>query len=795
MITCVCGLNRSCLISPSVLNQSAVLFILLVNSTSLQMQSMLWVPRLTRTGQTYLKRHNHDVPAKLYHRHHVAVPPCYSARKSLTFRLGPRTRDNGQRHLSVSSPVSSTQEVLTEYTSLNQQFEVQDWDVLDRDEDSQAEIVLQGYVTGVRRISKGHFVQLVDPTLKSSVQTFISNTQWASLTGLSTDEAKEDLKRTLDKLTPHTPVAVRGYIVAREDAKLGRGTSNKMQDTQAKGKSSADGFDPHIGHVRQYKTREIQVSSITPLNYVPPTTTIAHGSTHPAESRHLTLRSDQELRQRLEYRSILLTQVMRHFHNRGFVHVETPLLFKSTPEGAREFIVPTRKRGFAYALPQSPQQYKQALMAAGIRSYFQIARCFRDEDRRADRQPEFTQLDLESAFATSADVMKTVEGLFFDTIWGEEAMAQRTSLQTSQLSRCHLPGSVFPVLTYQDAMQRYGSDKPDPRWGAEIKDVTGVIPPDSQSMLTSLPDPIIEMINVRLADATPTSSRSFVSDFMRLPSSAHFSDNPEGMPGIAVYDPSAPLRGLQAYGFEAADHIETLLEPEPGDILITQARPRAPFFGGSTILGQIRQRIHEYAVEESLLPAPDTDSIMWVVDFPLFSPVDATTAAAGEGQSGRAGICSTHHPFTAPKHGQDLSKLISEPLSIIGDHYDLVINGQEIGGGSRRIHHGPMQELIFREVLQMPAARVEDFRHLLTALGDGCPPHAGFALGFDRLCATLCNVKSVRDVLAFPKDGQGREAFVGSPCPIVQSQLNTYHLKISDTETSSLADSKLSQKA
>ena len=207
---------------------------------------------------------------------------------------------------------------------------------------------------------------------------------------------------------------------------------------------------------------------------------------------------------------------------------------------------------------------------------------------------------------------------------------------------------------------------------------------------------------------------------------------------------------------------------------MVQTRHRRPFAGGSTVLGQIRQRIHEFAVKQNLIAPPTSDSILWVVDFPLFSPIESDSP----GQGGSAGICSTHHPFTAPKPGQDLQKLLSSPLEILGDHYDLVVNGVEVGGGSRRIHHARMQELIFRDVLKIRPERVEDFRHLLNVLEAGCPPHAGFALGFDRLVAILTDAASVRDVIAFPKYQHGRDLFVGSPSQMSDEQLDTYHLNL-----------------
>lgn len=334
----------------------------------------------------------------------------------------------------------------------------------------------------------------------------------------------------------------------------------------------------------------------------------------------------------------------------------------------------------------------------------------------------------------------------------------------------------LPCLSYQTVMARYGSDKPDTRLGSQIHRIEDWLPASTKRMLTSLEDPVVEFIKVDMHGTDPATSSQFVRTFLDSPTSAVYTNNPAGMPGVSVYDPRKPLRGLASFGHEAAFKVEEEFEPEPGDILIMQTRPNEPFAGGSTVLGNLRRDILQSAISEGFIPRPSGFSALWVTDFPLFSPTDESEP----GQGGSAGICSTHHPFTAPKQGQDLAMLITNPLAVVGDHYDLVINGVEVGGGSRRIHNAEVQELILRDVLRLSPERVEDFRHLLNALKSGCPPHAGFALGFDRLMAMLTDRVSVRDVIAFPKYADGEDKLVKSPSRLTADQLATYHLAVTD---------------
>jgi len=480
---------------------------------------------------------------------------------------------------------------------------------------------------------------------------------------------------------------------------------------------------------------------------------------HPAEDRHLQLRASPILREALAKRSRIIQLARQVLTENGFVEIETPLLFKSTPEGAREFLVPTREHGMAYALPQSPQQYKQILMASGMPRYFQVARCFRDEDLRADRQPEFTQLDIEMAFASGDQVM-----------WQIEELLKRLFIEEVGLSDAELQ---FPRLTYDEAMAWYGSDKPDLRIGMKMQQIENLLPADLISKITPQVRPAVDIFNLRVSD-NPEDTRRFITSFLDSPDGSPFLANPDGQPGVFVFDSSQPLDGLGAFGFQTAEYVEETLSLKHADLIVLQARPDEAFTGGSTAAGRLRLALHKAAVSQGLIEPAKGYRFLWVTDFPLFTPDNDTDP----GQGGTAGFSSTHHPFTAPKSVADIELLATDPLKAKAEHYDIVVNGVELGGGSRRIHNGAFQRYVLRDVLQMPAARLQHFEHLLRVLDAGCPPHAGIALGLDRLVAVMLGRDSIRDVIAFPKTGRGEDLLVGSPSPMEPLQLDTYHLQV-----------------
>ncbi|KAK3115265.1 aspartate--tRNA ligase msd1 [Teratosphaeriaceae sp. CCFEE 6253] len=602
------------------------------------------------------------------------------------------------------------------------------------------QVVLHGYL-GTRRVAnKGlTFAELYDMNLEAVVQLVSTSTKDADAISLP--------HHLLQDLAQYTPVVVHGTVKRRQAPKASGASKHN-----APGPSS---FTVITGS-------EIKLENISPLNSLPKDFIVTEDTAFAPEQRHLQIKHNNGIRDALKFRS-KATRFVRDYlaDKHGFEEIETPLLFKSTPEGAREFLVPTRSPGLAYALPQSPQQYKQVLMASGIPRYMQIARCFRDEDLRADRQPEFTQVDLEMAFATGSDVMQVVEGMV-KALWKQ------------MLSIDDLP-SPFPRLTYEQAMSRYGSDKPDTRLGAEISRIDYMLPVDLVSKIGPLTNPAVDVMRLPISDDADT-TRQFVSTFMESLEAQPFIRNVDGQPGIFITDSRKPLLGLQPFGFEAAERLEDMLELQDGDLVVLQARSDAPFAGGSTPIGALRLALHKSAVKQGLLSAPTGFAFTWVNDFPLFSP----TTTADPGQGGSAGISSTHHPFTAPKTAEDVDLLLTDPLSVKADHYDLVVNGVELGGGSRRIHNAAMQEFVMRDVLKMSDARIKDFAHLIEVLRSGCPPHAGMALGLDRMIAVMLGKESVREVIAFPKSGRGEDLLVKSPTKMTEEQLKTYHLRLEE---------------
>ncbi|PBP20075.1 putative aspartyl-trna synthetase, partial [Diplocarpon rosae] len=581
-----------------------------------------------------------------------------------------------------------------------------------------------------------------------------------------------EMCRQLKSIRLNTPVNVAGVLAYRRPSKKSEEKSHN-----------------EVPFFLEPSQVEIIVSNILPLNYISPNLHINPGHIYPPQSRHLQLRFDEPLRQRLYFRAMVAESVRQTLGS--FHEIDTPILFKSTPEGAREFLVPTRKAGFAYALPQSPQQYKQILMASGINRYFQFAKCFRDEDLRADRQPEFTQIDIEMAFATGEDVMQAVEALISDIyrFCSPERMAKwRLGLISPLDSQ---PCIKFYRMRYFEAMTIHGSDKPDLRINAPIIGIEYIVPDELSRMITSIEKPIIEIFKIRL-DASPREVQDFIRRFMESPEAEVFRSNIDGAPGICVYDSSKPLHGLQTFGFEAAKQLkdqflkrskrkwendeayEISRTFEDGDLFILQAREKLPFSGGSTALGRLRSAIYRAALAEKLIKPDKSHHYTWVTDFPMFTLNDS----AHPGQGGSAGFSATHHPFTAPKLAKDADLLLTDPLKATADHYDLVVNGIELGGGSRRIHNADMQRFIMRNILKMSEARIENFAHLFSALESGCPPHAGFAIGFDRLVAVLTGHDSVKEVIAFPKSSKGEDMMIKSPSMITDAELATYHLAL-----------------
>lgn len=369
------------------------------------------------------------------------------------------------------------------------------------------------------------------------------------------------------------------------------------------------------------------------------------------------------------------------------------------------------------------------------------------------------------SFASGADVMKCIEALI-GKLWRE-------------ILDVRLPPQL-PRMTYHQAMSQFGSDKPDLRLGMPLIRIDYLLPPELVSKITPLTHPIIETLLFQLSArySDHQSTQEFVNKFMDSPDALPFTANPDGAPGIFIYDSRKPLSGLFPFGFQAAEQVEAILKPKDGDIIILQARKDLAFSGGSTPIGNLRTALHKAAVKQGLIPFLEGFQPLWITDFPLFSP----STSSEPGQGGTAGLSSTHHPFTSPKTAADVDLLLTDPSSVTGEHYDLVMNGVELGGGSRRIHNADMQRFIMADILKMSPERISEFSHLIEVLRAGCPPHAGIALGFDRLIAVMLGKESVRDVIAFPKSGKGEDLLVKSPSVVSEDILKTYHLQLDEKD-------------
>jgi aspartyl-tRNA synthetase len=459
--------------------------------------------------------------------------------------------------------------------------------------------------------------------------------------------------------------------------------------------------------------------------------------------RYIDLRRP-EMQQRLQMRA-QITRTLRHFlDEQGFLDIETPMLTKATPEGARDYLVPSRTHaGSFFALPQSPQLFKQLLMMGGMDRYYQFARCFRDEDLRADRQPEFTQLDIETAFIDEEQVMQTMEEMM------RQLFAKVLEVPL------HDP---FPRMTYADAMHRFGSDKPDLRIPLELVDITDLMK-EVEFKVFSGPanDPRGRIAALRLPQGGDL-SRKEIDDYTKFVSRY----GAKGLAYIKVNEVAKGREGLQSpiLKFLPDDVITAIVDRtgiEDGDIL---------FFGAdkarivNEALGALRVQLgHDRGlVEHGWRP-------LWVVDFPMFEEDD------------KGGWTALHHPFTSPS-AESPQDLLDNPGKALSRAYDMVLNGTELGGGSVRIHDTELQEAVFK-LLGITEEQAEDkFGFLLTALKFGCPPHAGIAFGVDRLVMLMTGSQSIRDVMAFPKTQTAACLLTGAPAAVDTKQLHELNIHI-----------------
>ena len=467
--------------------------------------------------------------------------------------------------------------------------------------------------------------------------------------------------------------------------------------------------------------------------------------------RYLDIRRPR-MAQNLALRHRMVRFIREYLSDRDFLEIETPILLKSTPEGARDFIVPSRlQAGKFYALPQSPQQLKQLLMVAGIERYFQIARCFRDEDLRADRQPEFTQLDLEMSFVDAADIRALIEGMLI-------------ALTGAENSRKQIKEIPFPIIEYAEAMEKYGVDRPDLRFGLQLFNVTdalrgsqfavfqnaatsggaikGVVYPGGANLTRREIDELTDFVKhygakglvwIGLAGA-PDAEGNFTGDALRSQ--------------VTKFLSAEELRTIVAASGAAVGDLILIVADKPG--VVDQA------------LSNLRLEIGKRAN----LIDPNLLAYCWVVDFPLL-----------EYNEDEKRWYAVHHPFTSARD-EDWDKLESDPGSVLAKAYDVVLNGWEVGGGSIRIHRSDRQDRLFARLGMSPTETEEQFGHLLEAFQYGAPPHGGIALGIDRLVALFAEATSIRDVIAFPKTAAGTDLMLDSPCSVTEAQLVELHIAV-----------------
>ncbi len=462
--------------------------------------------------------------------------------------------------------------------------------------------------------------------------------------------------------------------------------------------------------------------------------------------RYLDLRRER-MQRNLTIRHKAIKFIRDFLDERAFLEVETPILFKSTPEGARDYLVPSRVHpGKFYALPQSPQQLKQLLMVAGYERYFQIARCFRDEDLRADRQPEFTQLDMEMSFVSRDDVLDLIEALMV-------GMVRHTSLVP-------LAYDTFPRLSYHEAMNRFGTDRPDVRFGLELTDISDIVA-DSAFRVFAENVAAGKPVKAICAPGCGEYSRKQITDLEDLAKSA----GAKALAWLAIHPETGEIRGPIAKFFtvEQLITITERMEAGPGDLILISSDEKPIVHA---VLSELREEMGYrlgYKDKKEL-------AFCWVIDFPLF-----------EEQMEDGHYAPSHHMFTAPKR-EHIPLLDTDPGQVLSEQYDLVCNGFEVAGGSIRIHERPLQRKIMELIGFSWQEAESQFGHMLEAFEYGAPPHGGIAPGIDRLVALMCGEPNIREVMAFPKTAQATDLMSDTPSEVVPKQLAELHIALAMKE-------------
>lgn len=586
-------------------------------------------------------------------------------------------------------------------------------------------------------------------------------------------------------LTPESTSAKYFDLLEKSGAEDSVSVTGHVQQKVARLPDEKPEYELVVSHFQTLNAAGVDAARLDKLKHANP-------SEIPPKFRYLQLRTPF-YQQALRTRSKAVNLIRRILtDNHGFTEIDTPLLFKSTPEGAREFLVPTRSPDRFYALPQSPQQYKQILMSSGFSRYFQVAKCFRDEDLRADRQPEFTQVDLEMSFINNSEQVATVIDDVIQNVWntvgGTPTYKVNGSGQLEQVDFENYDNSkpAFNKLKYIDALSKYGIDKPDLRSALTFVDLSKHFTP------TKNPSNF-DVVEACVLKGAFDPTQNYKVPHVFTDSTSYPKRKPIVLSIKSEDDADNWFRKflekgvLQTTPKFSESSLKQSLDLSPGDILAFSTRAALPY-ENPTPLGKFRQiAIDQFpnkwnrpilSKNGDLVADYDRKSVFvgsWVVDFPLFSPVDNSEGNDSDfPEYDYNRLEATHHPFTMAK-SEDYSLLETDPLKVHGEHYDLVINGVEVGGGSRRIHDPELQRYVFESVLKITHYE-ELFGHLLKALSLGCPPHAGIALGFDRLCAMLIGSSSIRDVIAFPKNQSGTDPVVESPTDVPEKTLNEYYI-------------------
>jgi aspartyl-tRNA synthetase len=569
-----------------------------------------------------------------------------------------------------------------------------------RTENTNQSVKLAGWVQRVRDLGAMTFIDLRDRY---------------GVTQLVIDEnASNDVKETLEKLG-------REFVIQAEGKVRERSSKNKNIPT---------------GEI------EIEVAGIKILSpsAVPPFTIQEDtdgGDELRMKYRYLDLRR-QNVRKNLELRAKMAHAVRTYLNEKGFIETETPVLIKSTPEGARDFVVPSRMNSSEfYALPQSPQVFKQLLMVAGFDKYFQIVKCFRDEDLRADRQPEFTQIDCEMSFVEQEDVLNAFEGL--------------TKFTFKNVLNVDVDN--FPRMPYPEAIEKYGSDKPDIRFEMLISDISETAKGKGFQVFDSA-----EYVGAICAEGCAGYSRKQLDEL------TNWVKRPQiGAKGLVYvkYNEDGSFKSSvdKFYSPEDLKKWAEKLDAKPGDLILVLSGDKPKTLHA---LGELRLEM----AKQLGLRKQGVFKPLWVVDFPLL-----------EWDEGTERFYAMHHPFTAPKP-EDIEKLDSNPGDVRANAYDLVINGVEIGGGSVRIYDSELQSKMFKVLGFTPEQAEAQFGFLMNAFKYGAPPHAGIAFGFDRFVSLFAGLDSIRDVIAFPKNNAGRDVMIDSPSPVSEEQLTELSLQL-----------------